>query len=343
MKKVLCIILSIVTLSLLCFTSCGEDNGDGGNGGGKKGIIDENVVGTWYATLDGIKLEIEADGTGAATVSGEKKDAEYSTKDGIFTAKAEHYNLSGKYTVENELMTVEYEEAGAAYKIIFQKKPFEIEASTIYEIDGKYYELTLKGGGITIGEREFPPKDDVEYKDIPIGGVILPPEDTESEDEEIIVVVIYRYPGKPDEPDIPDDAIPTQIIINVEMEITLVFPGPEGGPEKEVPGLKNGGSIVGTWTTEPQEGHIYIMGFETETDSPSIYTFNEDGTGQVTTMGKLTFPLTYTFKNNVLTLSVTALGETETGSGYAQIIGNVLYVANDDGEIQALSRQGVLD
>lgn len=344
MKKALCILLSIVTLSLLCFSSCGEDTKDGG-GGGKGGVIDEKVVGTWYASIDSICLEIKEDGTGSASVSGEKKDAKYSTKDGVFTAEAENYNLSGKYTVENELLTVEFNKDGKEGKIIFQKKPFDIEASAIYQIDDQYYEFTIGSGGITVGKRDFPPKEDVEYEDIPLGGVIIPDDDTESEDEEVYVFLIYKYlPKFPEQPEIPDEAIPTKVIVNIKMEITLVFPEPEGEGEKEVIGLKNGGSIVGTWTSEPQDTYIYIMGMESQGETEVVYIFNEDGTGIVKTMGKLEFPLTYTFKNNVLTLSVTALGETETGSGYAQIIGDVLYITDsEDGGIVALTRQGELN
>ena len=78
-------------------------------------------------------------------------------------------------------------------------------------------------------------------------------------------------------------------------------------------------AIVGAWTTEYEGSR---MGF----------IFNEDGTGFATL-----FPMTYTIEEGVITITIEAFGQTETGSAKLDLEGDAL-VLEQDGEIITLQR-----
>lgn len=63
------------------------------------------------------------------------------------------------------------------------------------------------------------------------------------------------------------------------------------------------------------------------------YQFNEDGTGLAAI-----FPMTYTVKDGIITVTITAFGETKTGSGAYNIEGDSLTITNADGETYVLER-----
>lgn len=70
-------------------------------------------------------------------------------------------------------------------------------------------------------------------------------------------------------------------------------------------------SIIGLWRTEYKGSKL-------------VYQFNEDGTG----MASL-FPMTYTVGNGVITVTVSAFGQTETGSASYSATENTLTLQKD--------------
>lgn len=78
-------------------------------------------------------------------------------------------------------------------------------------------------------------------------------------------------------------------------------------------------SIVGIW-----------VGEENGTKLP--YQFNEDGTGTAAF-----FPMTYTIEGNVITISISAFGKTETGTATFDVKGNTITLEKD-GETFVLTK-----
>lgn len=72
-------------------------------------------------------------------------------------------------------------------------------------------------------------------------------------------------------------------------------------------------SIVGAW--KGSDGSISL-----------VYIFNGDGTGYAAV-----FPMTYTVKNGIITVTVEGFGETETGSARYEIDGDCMHIETSDG------------
>ncbi|MBE6734869.1 MAG: hypothetical protein E7563_05975 [Ruminococcaceae bacterium] len=102
---------------------------------------------------------------------------------------------------------------------------------------------------------------------------------------------------------------------------------------------KGGNSIVGTWTSQKMEGTSYIFGYVGDFDYTITYTFNADGTGTVTALF-FTGTLTWSLTGNRLDLTISMLGDTESGSCYVTTLGDVMYLENFKGELFALSKAG---
>lgn len=71
-------------------------------------------------------------------------------------------------------------------------------------------------------------------------------------------------------------------------------------------------SIVGVWKTEYKGDR-------------QVYQFNEDGTGLATIL-----PMTYTVKDGVVTMTISAFGETKTVSAAYSVSGDTLSIDNGE-------------
>ncbi|MBR2043038.1 MAG: hypothetical protein IJ946_01725 [Clostridia bacterium] len=81
-------------------------------------------------------------------------------------------------------------------------------------------------------------------------------------------------------------------------------------------------SIIGTWKYQTT-----VLGVVTETS----YTFNEDGTGKVSTVLDVAF--TYKFENDKLCLTITTFGIENTEEYDYEFKGNSLILTDSDGSI----------
>ncbi|MBR5535968.1 MAG: hypothetical protein IKU60_04895 [Clostridia bacterium] len=79
-------------------------------------------------------------------------------------------------------------------------------------------------------------------------------------------------------------------------------------------------SIVGTWMGGEEGARLG-------------YQFNSDGTGMAAI-----FPMTYTVEDGIITVTISAFGETQTGSGAYDVDGDTLSITNADGEAYVLTR-----
>ncbi len=334
MKKAILVCISLVLASVLLLSGCAKKEESTAStdenskettqstavteSSEEKALADEGVFGVWY-TIDGVlKMDLKPDLT--AELSMESIDgtqapatASYTALDGKFKLSPTdeaygEYAFDGDYVLEGDVLTVTVGET----QTVFVRKVGGSDRSIVYIIENIYYELVLyeEGGGVC---RHFPP-----------------------DDEEVVVIyyiennIIHVTPNPPTgESEIPKEHIPVTIPPEGEPEL------PDGSSPDKV--LESGGSIVGTWTSSVNMD-VYILDiYETNTDIGVVYTFNEDGSGSVMTLG-MTFPLSYSYENNILTLSVTGFGNTNTGSGFAQIVGDAFYVTNDKGEVTVLTK-----
>ncbi len=363
MKRTIALITAVLLMLCLSLAGCtptaGSDGTNGGSGGGNTDAtkkIDEAVVGTWYGPASNPVLNIAEDGSGTITYDKAEKSCTYTTDGGKLSISSEVYTLTGSYVVEGNLMTVTVTYEGQDYEVVFQRELYAVDAGYVYPVDEEYYEIILTPeGGCTLGEKEIPPSEGEEEKPLIylyyVTKYIPEPGDTETHTEVIILelppIIIYvpepptptepsADPTTPTDPPVPKDAVPEKVDVPKDEKDDPKVHLPNG---KEGTGLKTGGSLVGTWTSAPIPGYVYILGFESTFEHVVTYTFNADGTGMVSTMGIFNFPLTYTFENNIFSFTVTGLGDVESGSGYAQIIGDVFYMTNDEGEVVALGKQ----
>ncbi len=79
-------------------------------------------------------------------------------------------------------------------------------------------------------------------------------------------------------------------------------------------------SIVGVWKTEYKGDR-------------QVYQFNEDGTGYATIL-----PMTYTVEDSIVTMTISAFGETETVSAPYSVDNDTLSIVNDEGETIVLTK-----
>jgi len=82
--------------------------------------------------------------------------------------------------------------------------------------------------------------------------------------------------------------------------------------------IKN--SIVGVWKTEYKGDR-------------QVYQFNEDGTGYATIL-----PMTYTVEDGIVTMTISAFGQTETVSAPYSVKDDTLSITNDKGETFILTK-----
>ena len=69
-------------------------------------------------------------------------------------------------------------------------------------------------------------------------------------------------------------------------------------------------------------------------------TNSSNGTGTILAMGIIPGTMTYSVENGVFNLTVSMLGQTESGTGYIKCAGDKLYIMNVKKEIEILTKQG---
>lgn len=319
MKRFFAVFLAAILMLGLC--ACGSGGNTTGTGAneGNKAVIAEELQGKWYGPNSEPQLDINADGTGKITLNDESFDATFTAENDVFSAACEGYSISGGYVLDGEKLTVTATYGDKDYTVIFTRSPLKLpEGSYVYNYNDETYELNFTEGTITVCE--FPPSDVpeiiniyFEYIDVDIYYPHpLPPTNPESETPDIPI---------PEETD--TGKTPPEITINGERVITY----------------ESSDDITGTWTTL-QDGTVSFFGITNEATVPITYTFNADGTGTILAMGIFPGTMTYSVENGVLNLTVSMLGDTESGTGYVKRIGDTLCVQNLDGERQLLTRQG---
>lgn len=82
--------------------------------------------------------------------------------------------------------------------------------------------------------------------------------------------------------------------------------------------------IVGTWKSQET-----VLGVVTETS----YTFNEDGTGTMTSVLGVEVAITYTIDEDLLTVKTDVLGVESTESYTYEFSGDQLILTNNDGSM----------
>lgn len=282
----------------------------------QKAVISEELQGKWYGPNGTPELDINADGTGTVILDKETYEATFTAENNVFTATSEGYNLSGDYNLEDEKLIVSAPFNEIKYVVIFTRTPVEMpEGSYIYNYNEVTYEINFTEGTIIVCE--FPPKDNPTPKKIYFEYV-----------EEHIYIVHHYPPYDGETPDVPlpekidTGKTPPEITINGETVITF----------------DTNDDITGTWVTA-QEGTVSLFGVTNYTTVPITYTFNADGTGTILAMGIIPGTMTYSVENGVLNLTVSMLGDTESGTGYVKRAGDKLYVYNMDKEVEILTRQ----
>ena len=348
----------LATLMLLSvLTACGAGSGSGGNS-----AVDTSVTGVWYSAYDSAVLDIQETGKGTITFEGTNYDAQFSAQGGVFTAASEGYRFSGSYKVENDLLTVTVSYKGKSYDAIFTREkvqlPEELIGNHVYMLDDKAYELVISEE-TSIGKGlPFPPSDD--YPEVTVTVIHIDPPPDAPEDSGYTLQITQGPPPhvfheeKPEGTTPPEDApstpetkpetkpaetkpaeetpdfLPDEISLS-DGKITIT----KDGETQET--TKGGGSIVGTWTSKKQKGHAYIFGHSSDMDYTVTFTFNADGTGTCTALiftGTLKWKLT----GNRLDLTISMIGDTDSGTGYVTIVGDVMYLVNHKGERYALTR-----
>ena len=344
----------MATLTLLSMlTACGAGSGAGGNS-----AVDKTVTGVWYSAYDSAVLDIKEDGKGTITFEGTAYDAQFSAQGGVFTAASEGYCFSGNYKVENDTLTVTVSYEGKTYEAIFTREklqlPEALTGSHVYMVGDEAYEITFSEETVICKGLPFPPSDD--YPEVTITVIHKDPPPDAPEDSGYTLQVTQAppphvfYEEKPegttppeDNPSAPEtkpeetkpaeempDFLPDEISLT-DGKITVT----KDGETQET--TKGGGSIVGTWTSKKQKGQAYIFGHSSDMDYTVTFTFNEDGTGTCTALiftGTLKWKLT----GSRLDLTISMIGDTDSGTGYVTIVGDVMYLVNHKGERYALTR-----
>ncbi|MBQ9742211.1 MAG: hypothetical protein IJV88_00860 [Ruminococcus sp.] len=337
MKRFIALLLSaILLLSLFACTDEGTDTPSGTDPatGTQDGVSDAQVIpeelqGKWYGPNSDPILEISPDGTGTVQYLEETFDATFSVEGDIFSVTSSGYNLSGCHTLEEELLYVDFSYSGTDYTLVFTRQPTELpQGSYIYVYEDKTYEITPEEGIVT--EEEFPPLEN-------------PPTVYVFFYEKNEIIHILPHPpadyGKgegsttPPNGDTPAPPIPATLDTKTDPPTINI-----GGTD--IVTSTTSDDITGTWSNENMPTDIYFFGVQTSTTSSLVYTFNGDGTGTVVAMGFIPGTLTYTCTDGVLNLTVSMLGEVESGTGYVKRVGDILYVQNMNGDILPLSKIG---
>lgn len=329
MKRFFAIFLAAVFMLSLCACgNSGNTNSTGPNGGGadNEAVIAEELQGKWYGPNSEPQLDINADGTGKVTLNDESFDAAFTVENNVFTASSEGYSISGDYILEGEKLTVTATFDGKEYKVIFTRTPVELpEDSIIYNFSDETYEINFDEGEIILSQ--FPPEDDppvieVYFEYISETTIHVHPQPPIFVDE-VTIIQPSNTGGFP---------YPEEIDISVKDEPKIIIDG------EPTPGYTSNDDITGTWTTV-QDGTVSIFGVTNSATVPITYTFNADGTGTILAMGIIPGTMTYSVENGVLNLTVSMLGDTESGTGYVKRAGDKLLVKNLDDEVQILTRQ----
>lgn len=335
MKRTIALLMAVLLMLSLCACGgnpSGNTDGTGSNQGNdtpKSEVIARELQGAWYGPYGQPMLIVNADGTGTVILDKDSYSAIYTAENNVFTVASEGYNLSGDYTIKDEKLTIKFTYNSVDYTLIFTRTPVEHpDGSYIYNYNDVTYELIPKEGIIV--EDSFPPEDNPPTIEIYLEYV----------SEKIIHVyprppiVIFTgetatSPTAPSEPEIP---VPEVIDTGNEPPVIKI-----GGTDTEV--YESSDDITGTWTTV-QDGTVSFFGVTNSATVPITYTFNADGTGTILAMGMIPGTMTYSVDNGVLNLTVSMLGDTESGTGYVKRIGDKLLVKNQKGEVQTLVKQG---
>ncbi len=370
MKKFFSLALAIVILALM-LTACTTPSSPLGDSGYK---IDPEVTGEWYGPDTLPYLNIMEDGTGTCAYLSKAVEAKFSTNENIFTADSTEYRISGEYEVKDNRLYVKTEYKNEIYTVIFTREKFtiseELEGSHIYTIDDKAYEIHLGLFSSYVKELPFPPSAEYSETEISITPGITEGNPGPETNETVTVtssdLIVHKHPpveffydkaypdattakgeaateGRTDttadatkadteKPENNDDLPVPERVYTENEEVKVVVDG------KTYTANKGGNSIVGTWTSAKQTGTSYIFGYVGDFDYTITYTFNADGTGTVTA---LFFPgtLTWSLDGNRLDLTISMLGDTESGSAYITLLGDVMYLENHKGELYSLTRQ----
>lgn len=334
MKRIVALLMAGLILLSLC--ACGNGGntdpaGTGTNQGGDKpaAVIPEELIGAWYGPNDTPMLVVNADGTGTVILDTVSYSAVFTAESNVFTVTSEGYSLSGDYTVEDEKLTVIYPYDGVDYTLIFTRTPVEHgEESFVYNYNDVTYELIPEEGVIV--EDKFPPENNPPTVEIFLEYVT----------EEIIhvhpnpPVIIFAGESHTETVTNSDPHIPVPKEINLQSEPPTITIGDD---TLEV--YESSDDITGTWTTM-QDGTVSFFGVTNSTTVSITYTFNADGTGTILAMGIIPGTMTYSVDNGVFNLTVSMLGDTESGTGYIKRIGDKLLVMNHKGEVQTLIKTG---
>jgi len=327
MKKLIALSLAVLFVMSLC--ACGNPGNTTGTNKAETtqaDVISAELQGTWYGPYNEPELNINADGTGTVTLEEETYDAAFTAENDVFTVVSDGYYLSGDYTLESEKLTVSFSFEDTDYTLVFTRTPVELpEDSYIYTYDDETYEINFAEGEIVVFQ--FPPEDDpptIEVYFEYISETILhihpePPIFT----DEVTVIKPSNTGGFP---------YPEEIDISVADEPKIII------GDEPATGYVSNDDITGTWTTV-QDGTVSIFGVTSSATVPITYTFNADGTGTILAMGIIPGTMTYSVENSVLNLTVSMLGDTESGTGYVLRAGDKLLVRNIDDEIEILTRQ----
>jgi len=326
MKRFFAVFLAAILMLGLC--ACGSGGNTTGTGAneGNKAVIAEELQGKWYGPNSKPQLDINADGTGKITLNDETFDATFTAENNVFTAVSDSYYLSGDYTLESEKLIVKLSFEDKEYKVIFTRTPVELpDDSFIYIFGDETYEINFNEGEIILSQ--FPPEDDppiieVYFEYITETIIHVHPQPPIFEDE-VTIIQPSNTGGFPH---------PEEIDISVKEEPQIII---NGDP---TPGYISNDDITGTWTTV-QDGTVSIFGVTNSATVPITYTFNADGTGTILAMGIISGTMTYSVENGVLNLTVSMLGDTESGTGYGKRAGDKLLIRNIDDEIEILTRQ----
>lgn len=313
MKRIFALTLAVLLMLSLCACGGNTDTGTNQGNNNQAEVIPAELQGKWYGPNNQPTLNINADGTGTVVLNQETYDGTFTAENDIFTVTSEGYSISGNYILEGEKITVTATYDGKEFTVIFTREPIKLpEDNIIYNYNDVTYEINFTEGTVTVCE--FPPSDTPD-----IINVYFYVENT----------LIHVYPQPPTPPHFP---IPETVDTSKQPpEVTV-----DGEPTT---GYTSGDDIVGTWTTL-QDGTVSFFGVTNEATVPITYTFNADGTGTILAMGIIPGTMTYSVENGVLNLTVSMLGDSDSGTGYVKRVGDTLYVQNLKGEVQALTRQG---
>lgn len=315
MKRFFALAMALLIALSLCACGGGNTTGTGANQSVTEAseVIAKELQGAWYGPLGQPMLSINADGTGTVILDTKSYSAKITAENDIFSVTSEGYSISGNYTLEGEKLTVTADYDGTEFTVIFTREPAKLsQDNIIYNYNDVTYEINFTEGTVTVCQ--FPPSDTPD-----IINVYFYVENN----------IIHVYPQPPTPPHFP---IPETIDTGKETpEVTV-----DGKPTD---GYASNDDIVGTWTTV-QDGTVSFFGVTNETTVPITYTFNSDGTGTILAMGIIPGTMTYSVENGVFNLTVSMLGDTESGTGYIKRVGDKLYIKNHKDEVQELVKQG---